>query len=196
MVQPAPSQKVSEADEAAKAQSTQGAQAPGLPAEKPETQAAPPAAPAPASVAQETTEAKVPVNELTVKEGATLSSIATRYYGFVNATVLDCILESNPEIADVDLVRAGSQVLLPQAVGKARFVKRPNGSFDIHAATFMTHREARDYAGKIGSDLGRVEIVKRRVAPQKDWYRILVGPFGSREEARNALQSLERLTPQ
>ena len=196
VVQPAPSQKASEADEAAKAQSTQGAQAPGLPAEKPETQPAPPAAPAPASVAQETTEANVPVNELTVKEGATLSSIATRYYGFVNATVLDCILESNPEIADVDLVRAGSQVLLPQAVGKARFVKRPDGSFGIHAATFMTHREARDYVGKIGSDLGRVEIVKRRVAPQKDWYRILVGPFGSREEARSALQSLERLTPQ
>jgi cell division septation protein DedD len=113
----------------------------------------------------------------------------------VNATVLDCILESNPEIADVDLVRAGSQVLLPQAVGKARSVKLPDGSFGIHAATFMTYREARDYVGKIGSDLGRVEIVKRRVAPQKDWYRILVGPFGSREEARSALQSLERLTP-
>jgi general secretion pathway protein A len=120
VIQPAPSQKASEADEVARAQSTQGAQAPGLPAEKPEAQPAPPAAPAPASVAQEPTEANVPVNELTVKEGATLSSIATRHYGFVNATVLDCILESNPEIADVDLVRAGSQVLLPQAVGKAR----------------------------------------------------------------------------
>ena len=60
----------------------------------------------------------------------------------------------------------------------------------------MTYREARDYVGKIGSDLGGVEIVKKRVAPQKDWYRILVGPFSSRENARNALQSLERLAPQ
>lgn len=196
VVQPAPSQKASAADEVAKTQSTKGAQAPGLPAEKPEAQPAPPAVRVPASVAQEPTDASTPVKEVSVTEGATLSSIATRHYGFVNATVLDCILESNPEIADVDLVRAGSQVLLPQAVGKARLVKRLNGSFDIHAATFMTHREARDYAGKIGSDLGRVDIVKRRVAPQKDWYRILVGPFGSREEARSSLQSLERLTPQ
>jgi general secretion pathway protein A len=196
VVQPAPSQKASEADEVARAQSTKGAQPPGLQAEKQETQTAPAAERVPASVAQEPTGENAPVKEVNVTEGATLSSIATRYYGFVNATVLDCILESNPEIADVDLVRAGSRVLLPQAVGKARSVKLPDGSFRIHAATFMTYREARDYVGKIGSDLGRVEIVKRRVAPQKDWYRILVGPFGSREEVRSALQSLERLTPQ
>jgi general secretion pathway protein A len=196
VVQPAPSHKASVSDDAVGTQSTKGAKAPGPPAEKPETQPAPPAARVPVSVAQEPTDANVPVKEVTVTEGATLSSIATRHYGFVNATVLDCILEANPEIADVDFIRAGSQVLLPQAVGKARFVKRPDGSLGIHAATFMTYREARDYAGKIGSDLGSVDIVKRRVAPQKDWYRILVGPFGSREEARSALQSLERRVPQ
>ena len=193
VVQTAPGQKASGAEDAAGAQSAKGAQAPGLQAEKSETQPAPPAAQQPVQATQEPTEANAPVNELTIKEGATLSSIATRHYGFVNATVLDCILESNPEIVDIDLVRSGSQVLLPQAVGKARFVKRPDGAFDIHAATFMTHREARDYAGRIGSDLGGVDIVKRRVAPAKDWYRVLVGPFASREEGRSALQSLERL---
>jgi cell division septation protein DedD len=114
----------------------------------------------------------------------------------VNATVLDRILESNPEIADVDIVRAGSEVRLPQAAGKAGFVTRPDGTLAIHAATFMTQREARDFAGKIDSDLGRIDIVKRRVAPQKDWYRILVGPFASREAGRSALESLERLAPQ
>ena len=195
VIQPPTSQKAPDADAEPQAQSTQGAQPAVLPAEKPESHPASPAAPTPGSVAQEPAEANAPVNEVTVTEGATLSSIATRHYGFVSATVLDCILESNPEIADVDLVRAGSQVLLPQAVGKARVVKRPDGSLGIHAATFMTHREARDYVGKIGSDLGRVDIVKRRVAPRKDWYRIVVGPFASREEARSALQSLERLTP-
>ena len=196
VVQRALSQKVSQADDVTGAQSAKGAQPPGLPAEKPETQPAPPAARVPASVAQEPTDANAPVKEVTVTEGSTLSSIATWHYGFASATALDCILESNPEITDVDLIRAGSQVLLPQAAGKARLVTRPDGSFDIHAATFMTYREARDYAGKIGSDLGRVNIVKRRVASKKDWYRILVGPCASREEARSALQSLERLAPQ
>jgi phage tail protein X len=167
-----------------------------LPAEKPETQPAPSAARVPASVAQEPTDANAPVKEVTVTEGATLSSIATRHYGIVNATILDCIQESNPEITDVDFIRAGSQILLPQAPGKARLVTRPDQLFGIHVATFMTYGEARDYVGKIGSDLGGVEIVKRRVAPKKDWYRILVGPFSSREDARRAFQSLERLTPQ
>ena len=190
------SQKVSKADEVAGAQSAKGAQSPGLPGAIPETQPAPPAARVPGSVTKEPIDAKAPVNEVTVTEGATLSSIATRHYGIVNATVLDCIQESNPEITDVDLIRAGSQILLPQAPGKARLVTRPDQLFGIHVATFMTYREARDYAGKIGSDLGRVDIVKKRVAPQKDWYRILVGPFTSREDARRAFQSLERLAPQ
>jgi hypothetical protein len=56
----------------------------------------------------------------------------------------------------------------------------------------MTQREARDFVGKIGSDLGRVDIVKRRVAPQRDWYPGHGGPFASREEAAKALEALGR----
>jgi phage tail protein X len=149
----------------------------------------------PGPVTQEPAEASTLFKKVVITEGATLSSIATRYYGFASATALDCIMESNPEIADVDLIRTGSEVLLPQAAGKARLVKRPDGSFDIHAATCMTHREARDYCGKISSDLGKIELVKRSVGPRKDWYRIVVGPFASKEQASRALQSLERLTP-
>jgi len=196
IVQPALVQKASEADGAAGAQSAKEAQPTGPQAEKQEPQPVPPAAPVPGPVAQEPADANAAVSEVRVRERATLWSIAARHYGFVNATVLDRILESNPEIADVDLVRAGSEVRLPQAAGKAGFVTRPDGTLFIHAATFMTHREARDFAGRIGSDLGRVDIVKRRVAPGKDWYRILVGPYASREEGRSALQSLERLAPQ
>ena len=196
VIQPLTGKKAPGVDPGDRAKPQKGAQPPGVPAKKPVSHPAPPAAQVSAPAKQEPTDVNAPVKEVTVTEGSTLSSISTRHYGLASATALDCILEANPEIADVDLIRTGSQVLLPQAVGKARLVKRPDGSFGIHAATFMTQREARDYAGKIGSDLGRVEIVKRRVAPQKDWYRILVGPFGSREEARSTLQSLERLTPQ
>lgn len=193
VVQAAPGQKAPEADAAAGAQSAKETQPPGLQAEEQKPQ---PAAPVPGPVAQGPKDANAAVSEVSVAEGATLSSIASRHYGVVSATVLDRILESNPEIADVDLVRAGSQVRLPQDAGKAGFVTRPDGTLGIHAATFMTHREARDFAGRIGSDLGRVDIVKRRVAPEKDWYRVLVGPFASREEGRGALQALERLAPQ
>ena len=56
----------------------------------------------------------------------------------------------------------------------------------------MTNREARDYAGKIGIGYGKVEIVRRGVGPRKDWYRVMVGPFASRDEARSALEMLER----
>jgi phage tail protein X len=166
-----------------------------LPVKKQVSHPASPAAPIPGPVPQEPAETSAPVNEVTVTEGATLSSIATRHYGLASATALDCILEANPEIADVDLIRTGSQVILPQAAGNARLMKRADGTFAIHAATFMTHREARDYCGKIGSDLGKLDIVKKGVGPQKNWYRIMVGPFASREEARNALQALERLAP-
>jgi phage tail protein X len=195
VIQPQTVKKAPGVDAGDRTQSLKGAQPAVLPVKKPVSHPASPAAPIPGPVPQEPAEANTPVKEVTVTEGATLSSIATRHYGLASATALDCILEANPEIADVDLIRTGSQVLLPQSVGKARLVKRPDGTFDIHAATFMTHREARDYIGKIGSDLGKIDIVKRSVGPGKGWYRIVVGPFASREEARKALQSLERLTP-
>ena len=106
--------------------------------------AAPPVAPVPA-------DAKPSLEEITVRDGETLYSVAARHGGTVNASVLDCILESNPEITDMDRVQAGSRILVPRDAGKARVVTLPDGSFSIHVATFVTHREARDYATKIGS---------------------------------------------
>jgi len=151
-----------------------------------------PSAPVKGPEAQQRAEGGTPMKTVVVTEGATLSSIATRQYGSADATVLDHILESNPEISDVNFILTGNQVLLPQSAGKARIMKGSDGSFSVHAATFMTRREARDYAGKIGSDLGKVELVKRRVAPQRDWYRVMAGPFASREEAAKALEALGR----
>ena len=151
-----------------------------------------PAAPLKGPAAQEPADRGAPMTTVVVPEGSTLSSIAVRHYGSADATALDHILESNPGITDVDFILTGSQVLLPQFAGKARVTKGPDGSFAIHAATFMTQREARDFIGKIGSDLGRVDIVRRRVAPQRDWYRVVAGPFASREEAAKALEALGR----
>jgi phage tail protein X len=194
-IQPQTVKKAPVVDPGHRAQPQKGAQPAVLPVKRPVSHPASPAAPIPGPVPQEPADANAPVKEVTVTEGSTLSSIATRHYGLASATALDCILEANPEIADVDLIRTGSQVILPQAAGKARLMKRTDGTFAIHAATCMTHREARDYIGKIGSDLGKIDIVTRSVGPQKNWYRIMVGSFASREEARNALQALERLAP-
>jgi general secretion pathway protein A len=142
--------------------------------------------------AKEPADRGTPLKVVVVHEGATLSSIASRHFGSADATALDHILESNPEITDVDLILTGSEVVLPQAAGKARIMRRPDGNFVVHAATFMTQREAREYARKAGADPASTEIVKRNVGPRKDWYRVTVGPFGSRDEARAALETLER----
>ncbi len=151
-----------------------------------------PPAPAKVPVAQEPDDGGTPLKTVVVPEGATLSSIATRQYGSADATALDRILEANPEISDVDLILTGSEIVLPQAAGKARITRRPDGSFGVHVATFMTHREAKDFVAEIGPDPGKIEIVKRHVGPDKNWYRVVAGPFGSRDEARAALEALER----
>lgn len=151
-----------------------------------------PSAPVKGPAAQEPADRGAPHKTVVVPEGATLSSIATRHYGSATAMSLDRILEANPEIADVDLILTGSEVLLPQAAETARITKGADGSFGVHAATFMTYREAREYVGKIGAAPGKIEIVKRGVGPRKDWYRVVMGPFGSRDEARSALETVER----
>lgn len=177
---------------AAKTRARAEAPVPSPTAKAPAPAPAAPPAPAKGPVAQETVDRGTPLETVVVPEGATLSSIATRHYGSAEAIVLDRILEANPEITDVDLILTGSQVLLPGAAEKARITKRPDGAFDVHAATFMTQREAREYARKVGADPARTEVVKRNVGPRKEWYRVMAGPFGSRDEARATLEALER----
>jgi septal ring-binding cell division protein DamX len=58
----------------------------------------------------------------------------------------------------------------------------------------MTQREAKDFVAQIGPDPGKIEIEKRRVGPGKNWYRVVAGPFGSRDEAGKALETLGRKT--
>lgn len=191
---PAPSEAQAPAP-AAKTRARMGATMPAPAAKATAPAPAAPPAPVKGPVAQEAADRGTPVKTFVVPEGATLSSIATRHYGSAEATALDHILESNPEITDVDFILTGSEVVLPQAAGKARVVKRPDGTFVVHAATFMTQREAREYVGKLGAEPGKVEIVKRGVGPRKEWYRVTVGPFGSRDEARSALEAVERGAP-
>ncbi len=182
-----PTAKAHSPSKSVKPQAPEGAPAPAPPAAAPAAQVKGP-------IAREPEEKETVFKRVVISEGATLSSIATRHYGSVDATALDHILESNPEITDVDLILTGSEVVLPQAAGKARIMKRPDGSFSVHAVTFMTQREAREYAGKSGTDPGKIEIVKRHVGPGKNWYRVIAGPFGSQDEARNALETLGRKT--
>ena len=46
--------------------------------------------------------------------------------------------------------------------------------------------------GIVAIKAGKIEIVKRSVGPRKDWYRVVAGPFRNGEEARSALDTLER----
>lgn len=184
--------KVPAAAPAAKVQARVEAPVTAPAAKGPAPAPAAPSAPVKGPAAQEPADRGEPLRTVLVPEGATLSSIATRQYGSAEAITLDRILEANPEITDVDLILTGSEVVLPQAAGTARITKGSDGSFGVHAATFMTYREAREYVGKIGTAPGKVEIVKRNVGPRKEWYRVVAGPFGSRDEARAALEALER----
>jgi len=55
----------------------------------------------------------LPVDTRIVKQGNTLFSMARDVYGFVDARVIQRIVESNPEIADVNKVLVGTEIRFP-----------------------------------------------------------------------------------
>lgn len=127
-----------------------------------------------------------------VRKGETLSKVIVKHSGSVSPTLLDYVLEVNPEIKDVDIIQNDRRILLPQINESAMIMKSSEGLFKVHLRTFIDYQEALAYKELMGQKFGIVEIVSRKVTPQKTWYRVLAGPFGSQEEGRRAIQTLRQ----
>lgn len=137
-----------------------------------------------------------------VRRGSSLSLLALQYYNEVNAMLIDYILELNPEITDLDLIQVNQKIKLPEISGLQFPIQSANNLCKIHVETMASANEALQYKHQAVLK-GRVEIVPRKVSPRETWYRVLAGPFSSKDEADSfmlemkksgLISSLQRLT--
>ena len=132
-----------------------------------------------------------------VKEGWTLSSVAQQYFSGINNSLLDFILEANPEIRDINLVFPGQKIKIPYITEETLLWRGPDNRYQLFLGTFATIEEAARYKHEPALRGKRLKAISLPVSPQEDWYRIVAGPFQTRKEALKTIQTLKakRLLP-
>jgi hypothetical protein len=128
---------------------------------------------------------------VTIKKGYTISSLTEKYYGMVNNTLMDLILDSNSEIKDVHLILVDQKIKVPKITKELLIMQSTDHAYKIQVGTFQNPDFVRFYSNEPVLKGKVVEIFPRKVSPQETWYRVVVGPFGHKDECLKVIAQLK-----
>jgi general secretion pathway protein A len=140
---------------------------------------------------QETPAAVEPEKIVTVKRGWSLSLLAQQYYGLVNPTVLDILMERNSRIIDINRIPADEQLKIPPLTEERFLGRNPDGSYHIYLGTFGDQRSIQALKENPLLTGKAFKTALRKVSSNVLWYRVTVGGFQSRDEASKTFRSLK-----
>ncbi len=126
------------------------------------------------------------------KAGTYLSLLALEHYNVVNTTLIDHILELNPEITDPNLIPVKQKIKIPEITESLLVKQSSDGTCTIHLATFSNHRHAARYVNDIDFKGKEVKVVPLKVSRTDAWYRVMAGPFSDRGEALKAVDEMKK----
>jgi general secretion pathway protein A len=129
---------------------------------------------------------------MTVKKGQTISQLTQKYYGVVNETLIDFLLEVNPEITNINLITVDQKIKIPYVIEELLIIESRDGTYKIHAGTFGTRDSAGRYSNEPALKGKKIEILPRKVSPRETWYRVMVGKFGNKNEVLKTISLLRR----
>jgi len=135
--------------------------------------------------------AVVPGTVITVKKGWTLSLVAQQYYGLANPTVLDVLLEHNPQITDVNQIFADQQMKIPTLTEEMFLGPEADGRYYIYLGTFGDQRSMKALRKNPLLQGKAVETKLRIASSDVLWYRMKASGFSSRGEALLTLRGLK-----
>jgi general secretion pathway protein A len=127
-----------------------------------------------------------------VKKGQTMSQLTQKYYGIVNVTRLDFLLELNPEITNVHLILVDQKIKIPHITEELLVIPYSDRTYSIHAGTFDTSEPAELYRGEPALKGKKIEILSRKACPRETWYRVMIGKFENKDEALMTISLLRR----
>jgi general secretion pathway protein A len=118
-----------------------------------------------------------------VRKGQTISQLAQEYYGMVNLTLIDLLLELNPAITNVHLILVDQEIKIPNLTEKLLIVPASDRTYKIHAGTFDTPDPPKLYGDEPALKGKEIGVLPRSVSPRETWHRVLIGKFDNKEEA-------------
>jgi general secretion pathway protein A len=127
-----------------------------------------------------------------VKKGQTVSQLTQKYYGRVDLTLIDFLLELNPEITNVHLILVDQEIRIPHITEELLVIRSPDHTYKIHAGTFETPDSAGLYRNEPELKGRKLEILPRKVSPRNTWYRVVIGKFDNEDEALKMISLLKQ----
>jgi general secretion pathway protein A len=127
-----------------------------------------------------------------VKEGWNLSFVAREYYHAANPTLLDLLLQFNPQINNLNRIFVSQQIRVPSLAEELFLIENPGRAYKIHLGTFNDKRLIEAFQNSPVLRNKKIEIVPREVSPQVTWLRVMAGEFGTKEEGLRALGTLRQ----
>jgi general secretion pathway protein A len=126
-----------------------------------------------------------------VREGQTVSQLTQMYYGRADLTLIDFLLELNPEITNVHLILVNQEIKIPKITEELLIIPAPDHTLEIHAGTFETPDPAKFYNDEPALKGKKIEILPRKVSPRETWHRVVIGGFDNKEEALKMISLLK-----
>jgi hypothetical protein len=147
--------------------------------------------PEPEEPAPADTEAPGDARSVVLKEaGGSLYFIALQQYGKADETIFDLILQENPSIGDVRKIDDRQKIVVPHITAESYIAGSAQDGYSIHVGTYETAEWADIYGARVKSADKRVFVEPRQFSSQDTWFRLLIGHFNSREEARQTVIAL------
>jgi len=127
-----------------------------------------------------------------VQKGQNISFLAQKYYRIVNATLIDLILDFNPEITNAHLITVNQKIKIPKITEENLVIQSSDHTYKIHVGTFWTSNFAKLYRDEPSLKGKEIEILTRRVSSQETWYRVVVGKFDNKDETLKVIDLLKK----
>jgi len=128
---------------------------------------------------------------VSVNPGDCMLDLARKHYHSNSPTFIDFIQEANPAIEDINAIAIKQKIRLPEITEESLLIKSPDSSYKIHLGTFSNADSVRPYSNEPALAGKKIDIIPRKVSPNKTWYRVVAGDFGSKEECRKAISIMK-----
>ncbi len=122
----------------------------------------------------------------------TIFSLAQKYYNLSNNTLADLILEYNPKITNVHLIKVHQKINIPEINEESPIIETQDQSFKILLGTFLRPGNAKAYKDEPSLKGKEIEVIPREVSPGETWYRVVAGKFDTRDEGLKTIQALKQ----
>ena len=127
-----------------------------------------------------------------VVEGQTLSRLTQEYYHMTNPTLIDLILDFNPEITNANLIKVNQKIKIPKITEELLITQSTDHNYKIYVGTFENPDFVRFYSNEPALKGKKIEVLPRKVSPKDTWYRVVIGPFYRKGECLRVIDQLKR----